>query len=120
LENSLVTTLVITAIGMSLLFLSLVLFHGIISLLTAVTRERAATPSREGDGAVQQKGAWEERALQAAAIAIALARAESLGGPGRAYDSGSLASGDREVTLWWSLHHQHRLAETGKARRLGR
>ncbi|NIV37431.1 MAG: hypothetical protein GWN58_50845, partial [Anaerolineae bacterium] len=44
MENPLVTVLIISAIGMSLLFLSLVLFYGIISLLTAATSGRPAAP----------------------------------------------------------------------------
>ena len=118
MESSWGTTLVITAIGMSLLFLSLVLFYGIISLLTAVTRERPATPSGRTDGAEGQQDAPEDRALQAAAIAIALARAEAERRTGFASDSVIPTFGDRDVTPWWSLHHQHRLAENRKPRRL--
>jgi hypothetical protein len=78
-ENALVTALVISAIGISLLFLSLVLFYGITSLLTAVTRDRSATPSGWTDVTPQQEDTPPDRALQAAAIAIALARAEAEG-----------------------------------------
>ena len=117
MENDLVTALVISAIGMSLLFLSLILFYGIISLLTTVTRERRATPPGRKDGAEEQRDAPSARARQAAAIAVALARAGAEGEAGQASRSVPLASGERGVTPWWSLHHQHRLAGKGKPRR---
>jgi len=117
LENSLVTALVITAIGMTLLFLSLVLFYGIIALLTAITKERPPKPSAGADTVEELGDAPNIRALQAAAIAIALARAEAEQSGGTLNDALSLASGDRDVTPWWSSHHQRRLAEKNRSRR---
>lgn len=117
MENPLVTALLITAIGVSLLFLSLVLFYGIISLLTAVTRDRSKVPPASADIAEERGGAPERRALQAAAIAIALARAEVEQGPGALSGAPASAFGDRNATRWWSLHHQHRLAEKRTRRR---
>jgi Na+-transporting methylmalonyl-CoA/oxaloacetate decarboxylase gamma subunit len=116
-ENPLVTALVITAIGMSLLFLSLVLFYGIISLLTAVTRERSSMPPAGAAIAEGRGDAPERRALQAAAIAIALARAEVEQGPGTLDGAPVSASSDGGMTRWWSLHHQHRLAQQRIRRR---
>jgi Na+-transporting methylmalonyl-CoA/oxaloacetate decarboxylase gamma subunit len=116
-DNALGTALIISAIGITLLFLSLILFYGIISLLTAVTRDKPATTPRRTDNSEEQRDEPGRRALQAAAIAIALARAEAEGEAGKASASISLASGDRNVTSWWSLHHQHRLAGKGKSRR---
>jgi Na+-transporting methylmalonyl-CoA/oxaloacetate decarboxylase gamma subunit len=117
LENSLATALVITAIGMTLLFLSLVLFYGIIALLTAVTREGARKPNGAAVAAEELGDAIERRALQAAAIAVSLARAEAEQSRGAFSDVPSLASGGRDVTPWWSMHHQHRLAEKNRPRR---
>jgi Na+-transporting methylmalonyl-CoA/oxaloacetate decarboxylase gamma subunit len=117
-ENALGTALIISAIGISLLFLSLILFYGIIALLTAVTKDKPATPPGRTESTELQTAAPAGRALQAAAIAIALARAEAEGEAGTASASVSLASSDREITPWWSLHHQHRLARKGKPRRL--
>jgi Na+-transporting methylmalonyl-CoA/oxaloacetate decarboxylase gamma subunit len=115
LENPLTTSLVITAIGMSLLFLSLVLFYGILSLLTAITREKPREEERQEPSAP----AHQHRALQAAAIAIALARIEAAQGPGSAGEAAISPSGDRDVTSWWSMHHQQRLAGKKRPRRLG-
>ena len=117
MENPLVVVLIISAIGMTLLFLSLVLFYGIISLLTAATRERPSAPERKTTGAEAKGEVPTDRALRAAAVAIALARAEAVGQAGKAGSYVSPASGDRDVTPWWSLHHQHRLAGKGKPRR---
>lgn len=117
MDNPLVIVLIISAIGMSLLFLSLILFYGIISLLTAATRERHPTPLAGKGGAEARREAPADRAFRAAAVAIALARAEAEGQATRASGPAFQASGDRDLTPWWSLHHQHRLAGEGKPRR---
>ena len=115
MENPLTTSLVITAIGISLLFLSLVLFYGILSLLTAVTRERP----REAGRQEPDEHVPEDRSMQAAAIAIALARIEAAQGPGSAGEAAISPSGDCDVTSWWSMHHQQRLAGEKRPGRLG-
>jgi Na+-transporting methylmalonyl-CoA/oxaloacetate decarboxylase gamma subunit len=115
LENPLTTSLVITAIGMSLLFLSLVLFYGILSLLTAITRERP----REAEQQESEQHAAEDRSLQAAAIAIALARIQAAQGPGSAGEVVISPSSDCDVTSWWAMHHQQRLAGEKRPGRLG-
>ena len=115
MENPLTTSLVITAIGMTLLFLSLVLFYGILSLLTAITRERA----KEAEQQKSEEHAPKHRALQAAAIAIALARVEAAHGPGSAGEVADGSVGSHDVTSWWSMHHQQRLAGDKRPRRLG-
>ena len=117
MDNSLVIVLIISAIGMSLLFLSLVLFYGIISLLTAATRDRSSTPPERPDGAEAHGEPPADRALRAALVAITLARAEAEGQAARASSHVSKASSERYPTPWWSLHHQHRLAAKGKPRR---
>ena len=115
MENPLTTSLVISAIGMSLLFLSLVLFYGILSLLTAITRERAKEAERQGP----EEHAPEHRALQAAAIAIALARIDTTQGPRSAAQPAGTSAGAPDATSWWSVHHQQRLAGEKRRRRLG-
>lgn len=114
MEDSLTTSLLITAIGMTLLFLSLVLFYGILSLLTAITREKPPTASPEGS----KERTPQNRALQAAALAIILARLETAQGNGIQVGTATPSSED-EPTPWWSLHHQQRLAAEKRFRRLG-
>jgi hypothetical protein len=101
---------------MSLLFLSLVLFYGIISLLATVTRDRTTAPTGRTTSEEQQQEVPAERMLRAAIVAVAMARA---GAQSKATNSFSQASGERDITPWWSLHHQHRLAGKGKTRRRG-
>ena len=117
MENSLATALVITAIGMTLLFLSLVLFYGIIALLTAATRERARKPHGAAVAVEELGNALDSRALQAAAIAVALARAEAEQSRDAFSDVPALGSSGHDVTPWWSMYHQHRLAEKNRPRR---
>ena len=117
MDNSLVIVLIISAIGMSLLFLSLVLFYGIISLLTAATRERSAAPAGRTAAAEALGEVPTDRALRAALVAIALARAEAEGHATRAGGSVPPTSGDHALRPWWTLHHQRRLAVKGKPRR---
>ena len=116
MDNSLVTVLVISAIGMSLLFLALVLFYGIISLLATVTRDRSTAPAGIPAGEEEQREVSADRMLRAAVVAITLARAQA---QGKTASSFSWASGNGDLTPWWSLHHQHRLAGKGKTRRRG-
>ena len=115
MENPLTTSLVISAIGISLLFLSLVLFYGILSLLTAITRERAKETERQES----EEHGPEHRALQAAAIAIALARIDTALGPGSAAQAAGASAGAPDTTSWWSVHHQQRLAREKRRRRFG-
>jgi hypothetical protein len=114
-ENPLVAALVITAIGMSLLFLALLLFYG---LLTLATRQRQSRPP-SGPPVAATKGpshAGQEMMYQAAALAVALARAE-------AEQASSLVSappGPTDLQIpsqWWSLHHQRRLARNQSRQR---
>ena len=100
-------TLLISAVGMTLLFLALLLLTGLMFLLTAVTRERAekpaATPSPESGPDVLQ--------ARAAVIAVALARAEqesSLAAP---------TATEESTSAWRALHQQRQLNPSMPARR---
>jgi hypothetical protein len=114
MEEPLLVALVISAIGMTLLFLSLVLFYGLLSLLTSVTRERAtagASPEAEPVGEA-------ETMLRAAAIAVAMARAEAEPGPGpAALPATEESAGRGQVSPWWAFHHERQMMPHPKARR---
>jgi len=114
MEEPLPVALVISAIGMTLLFLSLILFYGMLSLLMSVTRERATSgvsPEAEPAGAP-------ETMLRAAAIAVALARAEAEPGPSLADLAATAGTAGRgQVSPWWTLHHQRQMIPHPKARR---
>ena len=121
MENSLVVSLTVTGIGMLALFLALVLLYGLMYGMTALIRERpkAGDGERESMGEGEKKAAEEEGAMprRAAAIAVALARAEcelcATGLPG-AEDSAS----PRAPSPWWALHHSRQLAPHLPTRRV--
>ncbi|HSJ55850.1 MAG TPA: OadG family transporter subunit [Anaerolineae bacterium] len=103
----------ITAIGMTLLFLALGLFYGLLALLTAVVRDpttavqaSAGPPPPQvalvaGDDVVGTR-------RRAAAIAVALARAEAEAGAWTV--SGPDESDVPAAGGWWALHHGRRLS----------
>jgi Na+-transporting methylmalonyl-CoA/oxaloacetate decarboxylase gamma subunit len=119
LENSIVAALIITAIGMTLLFLALAFFYGLMALMTAAVKDRPAA----GAPAVRQDEGRGEAALdalfQAAAIAVAVARAEAEQGfelVATAVQDEAAASG--LLSPWWALHHQRQLALHSHRRRV--
>lgn len=109
-EDSLVTVLMIAVLGMGLLFLALAFFYALLSGMGRVLRDRAAPPAAVSPQAPGHSGDEEAR-LQAAAVAVALARA---GLPPPHSGSPALLAGGQEgagtASAWWSLHHQQRLA----------
>ena len=123
MTGSIGISLGITAIGMTLLFLALAFFYGLLSFMTAVMQERRA-PSLSGLQAaegLQPAGAGEgdpgEARRRAAAIAVALARAEAA-----VTNSPAVPAGPQEanqVSAWWSLHHQRAMARQSGTRRQG-
>ncbi len=98
----LMVVLVITAVGMTLLFLALAFFYGLLSLLTAAIQDRSREPERNA----ATEPAEEEARLQAAALAVALARAEA---ELTASPTTGEATASLPVSPWWALHHQRRL-----------
>jgi len=115
-ENSLVVALVITAIGMTLLFLALALFYGLLSLMMSVFEDRAKPKAREKEERTSTEGGV---LLRVAAVAVALARAEGEQGilsiP--AFVTGRGTSRE-PVSPWWSLHHQREVTREKSVRRL--
>lgn len=123
MDDSLLTALIITVVGMSLLFLFLVLFYGLLALLAAVFKDRPSTATEpatgsEGTGDGTGTEGLEDAVIRAAVVAVALARAEAEGysGPGAAADSAE-AVDDSQVSAWWSLHHQRQVTVTPGSRR---
>jgi Na+-transporting methylmalonyl-CoA/oxaloacetate decarboxylase gamma subunit len=114
LENPVIIALVIAGIGITLLFLSLVLFYGLLVLLTRLF------PARETPDAASSKEHVEERErvvaahqakVQAALVAVAIARAEAEQGIARpGIPPAGETAGTRDVSPWWALHHQREVA----------
>jgi Na+-transporting methylmalonyl-CoA/oxaloacetate decarboxylase gamma subunit len=123
LNNSLLTALIISAIGMTLLFLSLVVLYGLLTLLAAVVKDGSSsvmrqTAKRKGTADGEAHDEQKDTLIQAAAVAIALARAEAEEGAGL----GTIvipaeAAADQPVSAWWSLHHQRQIGVTPGGRR---
>jgi Na+-transporting methylmalonyl-CoA/oxaloacetate decarboxylase gamma subunit len=116
LDNPLGIALLIAAVGMSLLFLSLAFFYGLLSFLTATVKDQPASPAQQAAGRDQGKAAEdkceeEEPLLRAAAVAIALARAEAeVGHSLAATPAMDGTPGGQPVSPWWSLHHQRQMS----------
>ena len=124
MESPIAAALVITAIGMTLLFLALAFFYGLMALMTSVIKDRPAarassTEREEGPGAARPVGHSEDALLRAAAIAVAIARAEAeqglnlVGTPAQ-----EEAAATSLLSPWWALHHQRQLALHSDRRRV--
>ena len=119
--------LVISGIGILLLFLALALLYGLMYALTGLTRERPAAGAKEEESATSLPSTLEGAAAlpstiegvlrrRAAAIAVALARAEreltGASAPGAEEDIGRW-----RISPWRALHHQRQLARNLPPRR---
>jgi Na+-transporting methylmalonyl-CoA/oxaloacetate decarboxylase gamma subunit len=107
-DNPLIVALAITLAGMGLLFLALTFFYGLLSLISSALSERAR-PAATAQ-AVEQGGpdrlADAELALQAAAIAVALARAETE----VRHPPSPAGPAAEPLSPWWNLHQGDRMA----------
>ena len=122
MDDPLLISLVVTGIGMLILFLALVLLYGLMSLMTTLLKERPETEVQEnataGEGRVDgDTDAWEQSLMrrQAAVVAVALARAEaelSLSGAPGVQETAD----PRRVSPWRALHHQRQLVRALRPR----
>jgi len=120
-DSSITNALVIALIGMTLLFLSLIFFYGLLSLLTAVVKDRAvpAGQKRDRSRGEGKPGTGPDDVLRAAAVAVALARAEAEERPGPTTAAArGAAIAEPAISPWWSLHHQRRLGSNPSERRV--
>jgi Na+-transporting methylmalonyl-CoA/oxaloacetate decarboxylase gamma subunit len=116
-EHPLTTSLSITAIGMTLLFLALVLFYGLMSLMMSVLNRAQA-----GQGAADPHAGPKHNAaaLRAAAVAVALARAEAEAEQERASWSSPTKvdmTAASAPSAWWTLHHHRQISSPSQLRR---
>ena len=127
MDHPLTTSLVVSGIGMLLLFAALAFLCGLMYLMTAFIKDRPEAEEQETEGEKQEvssdssprsaaKGEKREtgKAQRAAAIAVALARAElelgSISAPG-ADEAGDLSA-------WRALHQQRQLSLNQPTRRI--
>jgi len=82
MENPLAISLVVTGIGMLMLFLALAILYGLIYLMTALIRDRPGAGEAEQEAAGEKQDTRNrgleagDRKRRAAVIGVALARAE--------------------------------------------
>ena len=125
MDNELFLALFITAAGMTLLFLSLGLFYGLLSLMTRLFEDQPAgsgglfaKPQPPAEVATTEPEAPDEPdRLRAAVVAVALARAEAEQGSERTAPRAEGDAAGLEPSPWWSLHHQRRMDTHAATRR---
>ena len=104
MDESLVVSLVVSGIGMLVLFLALTFLCGLMYLMTALIKDRSELTDR---GERQESGSSR---MVAAVIAVALARAE------REMDSAVPLDMEEATGDWRALHHQRRLTQSTQVR----
>jgi len=120
MDDPLTISLVVTGIGMLMLFLALALLYGLMVLMTRMTDVRGLIkeqPEAE-TGEQGSRGAREQELVKwrAAVIGVALARAEQQLSEVSALGAEEAASSWR-VSPWRALHHQRQLTPSLRTRR---
>ena len=118
MDQDLIAALVISAVGITLLFLALALFYGLLVLLAVVFKGQASV----GVGGPEPAGPASETAdtiLRAAAIGVALARTDAEHPPNLdLIPDGDATAGSRSISPWWALHHQRQVMQKPGSRRV--
>ena len=109
MDNSVTISLVVSGVGMLMLFLALALLYGLTYLMTALIKDRPGAGGRkqEAGGERQEAGSRKRRA---AVIAVALARAEQERViPPSVPPIGGEERGGGMVSAWRAFHQQRQL-----------
>ena len=110
MDDPLIISLVVSGIGMLMLFVALALLYGLMYLMTAFITDRPKAVTETGEEG--SRGAEEQRRsrLRAAAVAVALARAEqelsAIGAPGE----------EGAISPWRVFHHHRQLTLNPRTR----
>ncbi len=109
MEDPLVISLVVTGIGMLMLFLALAFLYGLMMLMTALIRDRPEAGGRKQEARSERQEAGSGR-QRAAVIGVALARAE--------LELKPIGGAETKVN-WspWRQFHTRRLLSMNVARR---
>ncbi len=114
MENPVTVSLVITLIGMAVVFVAMALIYGSMQLLTAVAKDKVKQdrpPASQLDEPAEARQPDDADRLRAAAIAVAVARAR------RTRNTGSATSSPVPSTTPWGEYYRHRqLAAGGRGR----
>jgi Na+-transporting methylmalonyl-CoA/oxaloacetate decarboxylase gamma subunit len=104
MDNPIVISLVVSGIGMLMLFLALAFLYGLMYLMTALVKDR---PEGEVEANKQETGSKKQEARimkqRAAVVAVALARAEL------ELNAIGAAGAEETISAWRALHHQRQL-----------
>ena len=101
MENPLIVSLIVSGVGMVLLFIALGILYGLMYLMTAVIKDRPAdvfTGEAIDEGTADTA---DEAKRIAAVIGVALARAER--------ETFAPSAPPEEASPWWTLHLQRQL-----------
>lgn len=110
MDDPLTISLVMTGVGMALLFAALSVLYGLMYLMTALIRDRDATSAPSESAEVEEAAdqPLHEARLRAAAIAVALARAQTeVLGP---------TTPPVEASPWWTLHLHRQMTQQTRPR----
>jgi len=111
MDNPIVVSLVVSGIGMLMLFLALVFLYGLMYLMTTFIKDRPGVEEKGsmGEGGCGSVGVEERKAMRrrAAVIAVALARAEP------ELRSAGLPEIETSPSPW-QQYHRHRLLNMNK------
>ncbi len=115
MASRLVTALVVSGLGMLMLFVAMLLLYGLMYGMTVLIKDR---PPARGQG-VRTTGDGDSRVAmagkrEAAVVATALARAEE-----EMSEVGAQKATEETVSAWWMLHHHRQLTRDRRSRGLG-
>jgi Na+-transporting methylmalonyl-CoA/oxaloacetate decarboxylase gamma subunit len=120
LENLFVVSLVVSGLGMLLLFIALAILYGLMYLMTILLRDPTAAPVHAGPEDQRVPGG-KEATYRAAVIAVALARARQEPSPVDVPATGEGTGADTRrlgVSAWWAFHHDRQLTQKPKSPRV--
>ena len=111
MDNPVTISLVVSGIGMLMLFVTLTILYGLMYLMTWATTDRTSKEETPKEQVGEVEGVDEEE-WRVAVIAVALARAE--------LEQNVVGTGDvgEAVSAWRALHHQRQLARNMPVRRI--
>ena len=116
MDNPIIISLVVSGIGMLILFLALAFIYGLMYLMTTFIKDRADEQEQGAGGRGQETGSKRQEArsrrLRAAAIGVALARAE------QESVAVGLPEAEEPISSWRALHHQRQLTLNLPTRRV--
>ena len=113
MDNPIIISLVVSGIGMLMLFLALTLLYGLMYLMTTFIKDRA---DEQEQGAAGEGQEAKSGRLRAAVIGVALARAEQeLAAPPSVPPNGGE---EGAVSSWRAFHQQRQLTRNTPTRRI--